>query len=237
MSTTMTHERQTSLDKDGRKRIVFVFVFQIGLSAIIFLGAGTLNWPIAWAHALFSIGTLAIGAVIIIRKSPGIINERGRTAKDTKPFDKLFTKLYAPLVFLIPLIVGLDYRFDWSTMPVALQVIGFICLIPGIFIIYWAMSVNYFLTTTVRIQTNRGHQVCTSGPYQYVRHPMYSGFLLSTIGLPLMLGSWWGLLLAFVGVALFVWRTSQEDKMLQAELSGYVKYSQETHYRLLPGVW
>ena len=154
-----------------------------------------------------------------------------------QPFDKKFAKLYMPLPFLLPLVAGLDYRFGWSSMPFALQIIGFVGLFPATVLPYWAMAVNDYLTTTVRIQTDRGHQVCNKGPYRLVRHPMYVGAILSALCTPLLLGSWYALIVSLLITALFVWRTANEDKVLQKELTGYSDYAQRVRYRLLPGVW
>ena len=99
------------------------------------------------------------------------------------------------------------------------------------------MATNPFLSTIVRIQDDRGHYVVTSGPYRYVRHPMYAMMFLMWPGIALELGSWWALIPAAVIVIVFVIRTALEDRTLQAELPGYADYTQHTRYRLVPGVW
>jgi protein-S-isoprenylcysteine O-methyltransferase Ste14 len=114
---------------------------------------------------------------------------------------------------------------------------GVIGLVLAMAVTYWAMASNPFLSTIVRIQDDRGHYVVTSGPYRYVRHPMYAAIFLMWPGIALELGSWWALIPAAVIVIVFVIRTALEDRMLQAELPGYVEYAQHTRYRLLPGVW
>jgi protein-S-isoprenylcysteine O-methyltransferase Ste14 len=101
----------------------------------------------------------------------------------------------------------------------------------------WAMAVNPFAETTVRIQTERGHTVVSSGPYRLVRHPMYAGAILMFLGTPLILGSMLALLLAIEVVLLFVGRTALEDRTLRRELLGYEAHAAWTRYRLLPGVW
>jgi protein-S-isoprenylcysteine O-methyltransferase Ste14 len=122
-------------------------------------------------------------------------------------------------------------------MPIAFQVVGFAALIGAMVVTYWAMATNPFLSTIVRIQDDRGQYVVTSGPYRYVRHPMYAATLLMWPGIALELGSWWALISAAVIVIVFVIRTALEDRTLQAELPGYVDYAQHTRYRLVPGVW
>ena len=101
----------------------------------------------------------------------------------------------------------------------------------------WAMIVNAYFSTVVRIQRERGHTVCRTGPYRFVRHPGYVGFMLQSLGIPLLLGSWWALLPGFAAIAVMIIRTAFEDRMLQAELPGYQEYVRDVHYRLLPGIW
>ena len=228
---------QPKLERSGYLRIVQVLLIVALDAAILFAAAGTLSWPAAWIYVAIRVVALAIGAVIIIRENPEIINERGRTPSNTKEFDKVFAVVYTPLVLLLPLVAGLDYRFGWSDMPLWLNVVGFIGYIPAMIFPYWAMLVNNYLTTTVRIQEERGHQVVTDGPYRYVRHPMYVGLILGAIAMPLLLGSWWALMTGILTVVAAVWRTGREDAVLQEELPGYAEYAQRTRYRLLPGVW
>jgi len=135
-------------------------------------------------------------------------------------------------------VAGLDAgRFGWSVMPIAVQVAGYIALLFAMAVTYWAMAVNPFLSTIVRIQDDRGQYAVTSGPYRYVRHPMYAMILLMYPGIALLLGSWWALIPAAVIAIVFVIRTALEDQTLQAELPGYAEYAQRTRYRLVPGVW
>ncbi|MBX3057168.1 MAG: isoprenylcysteine carboxylmethyltransferase family protein [Anaerolineae bacterium] len=234
---TVPDSEKPGLNKDGKKRLVVIVAYFLLLTIILFFAAGTWQWPAAWVYALLSFAALLIAGIWMVRHHPGIINERGRKAEGTKPFDKVFTRLYLPLPFLLPLVAGLDYRFDWTTIPLALQMMGAIGLVPGLILPYWAMAVNDYLATTVRIQTERGHQVCTTGPYRYVRHPMYVGSILTSVGAPLLLGSWWALLVGLWATGLIVWRTAREDQTLQAELPGYSDYAQDVRYRLLLGVW
>ena len=228
---------QPKLERSGYLRIVQVLLIVALDAAILFAAAGTLSWPAAWIYVAIRVVALAIGAVIIIRENPEIINERGRMPSNTKEFDKVFAVVYTPLVLLLPLVAGLDYRFGWSDMPLWLNVVGFIGYIPAMKFPYWAMLVNNYLNTTVRIQEERGHQVVTDGPYRYVRHPMYVGLILGAIAMPLLLGSWWALITGILTVVAAVWRTGREDAVLQEELPGYAEYAQRTRYRLLPGVW
>ncbi len=238
MSHTMiSPQQEPRLDRDGKTRMIVVFLYVLVNAAVLFLAAGTIYWPAAWLYFGMGLSAYAIGGTIIIRKNPEIINERGRKSEETKPFDKVFARAYLPLLLLSLVIPGLNYRFGWSAMPDWLQIVGFLGLIPAMILPYWCMYVNDYLTITVRLQEERGHQVVSSGPYRFVRHPMYVGMILQAICMPLALGSWVALIPGALMAAGFVWRTSQEDRMLQAELAGYADYTQVVRYRLLPGAW
>ena len=225
-----------SLDKAGRRRIVVVLVTMAIGWAILFLGAGTLRYTEAWAYVALQLIVFLTAGLYIIRRNPGIINERGNVQVE-KSWDRVIMWLYAPQMVLMPLVAGLDYRFGWSTVPLWLQIISFIMIIPGMVLPYWAMLVNNYLVVTVRVQEERDHRVVTGGPYHYVRHPMYVGIILSYLFTPLALGSWWALIPGGIAIAAIIARTSLEDITLREELPGYVEYSEETRYRLLPGVW
>lgn len=234
---TQTITQKTKLERTGKKRIVVVITYMVIVWAILFAAAGTFDFPAAWAFiALQATTFLGIG-LYVARINPEIINERGRKSDKTKSWDKIFAAVYAPQVLLMPLLAGLDYRFGWSTPNLNWQIVGALCLVPGFSLPYWAMMVNKFLTTTVRLQEERGQYAVKAGPYRFVRHPMYVGAILGYIGTPLLLGTWWAMLSAGIAIVALIVRTALEDKTLQAELPGYADYAQHTRYRLLPGIW
>jgi protein-S-isoprenylcysteine O-methyltransferase Ste14 len=128
-------------------------------------------------------------------------------------------------------------RMRWSDVPLSVVLIGYVLLVGGIAVTTWAQAVNPFFEPGVRIQKERAQQVITSGPYRFVRHPGYSAAIALFIAIPLTLGSWLGLLPAALAIALLIVRTGMEDRLLQAELSGYADYARQTRYRLVPGLW
>ena len=231
-----THKPQ--LERPGVNRLLQIFASILIMGLVLFLAAGRLGWPAAWIFLGSYVLTILTVGLWVTRKHPDVVNERGKIAHNAKSWDKVLMTIYSVMLFVVFAVAGLDAgRFGWSVMPIALQVVGFVGLVLAMAVTYWAMATNPFLSTIVRIQDDRGHYVVTSGPYRYVRHPMYSAILIMWPAVALLLGSWWALLPAAVIVIIFVIRTALEDKTLQAELPGYVDYTQHTRYRLLPGVW
>ena len=205
----------------------------------LFLAAGRFDWKRGWiAVALWVVGMTTLG-LIAHYCNPGLLRERAKwRRKDTKPFDKVFLAIYAPLVMLQPAFCGLDaVRYHWSSMPFASVYPGVLLFALAMALIGWVLATNPYAESTVRIQTDRGQTVVTSGPYRFVRHPFYVGSILMYMATPLVLGSAWALLTTVLIVLLFVWRTAREDQTLRQELPGYEEFAARTRYRLLPGVW
>lgn len=198
------------------------------------------DWWQAWAYAIASILAFAISRIFVARKHPDLIAERARfmQAKDTKSWDKILAPLLGLGSILILVIAGLDKYYTWS--PASNLTINLLAL-TGIVLGYgfssWALVENRFFSGTVRIQTERGHHVVSTGPYRMMRHPGYAGGLLGYVFIPILLDSLWAFVPAILLVIVMVTRTALEDKTLQAELPGYKEYAQKTRYRLLPGIW
>ncbi len=225
------------LDRAGKKRIVQVVFYFFLSGALLFVGAGRLDWTEAWIYLVLGILMATGMSILVIRKNPEVINERGRKSEKTKGWDKVFGAVTVPLILGFLVVAGLDFRFGWSVVPWWAKALAFIALVPGSFFPYWAMLNNPFLAQTVRIELERGHRVATEGPYRYVRHPMYTGVILSWLAGPIFLGSWWALLLNGLAVVALIVRTVLEDRTLKAELAGYADYARQVPYRLVPGLW
>ena len=234
-NTLSQPEVQTAVHTWTRKQISFLFM----LAFFLFVPAGTLGWLGGWLQLIaYSVITI-FNISVLTRRVPELIAERSKLQAGSKKWDVWLVMLAALLMPILTwVIAGLDYRNGWST-PLSLgwMIVGTGLFIVGYLITTWAMLANNFFSATVRIQTERGHQVVTGGPYAYVRHPGYVGAILFQIVTPLMLGSVWAFVPSIIAAMLFVVRTSLEDRTLQAELPGYADYAQHTRYRLLPGVW
>jgi len=205
---------------------------------LLFLLAGRITYWQGWVFAGLAIIRLAIGAILFVRK-PDLVEERVRPGPGTKWWDKVFYAFYVPLMFAIVIVGSLDVgRFGWSMpLPLYIYVLGCIAYILAHSITLWAMWVNRFFSSTVRIQMDRAQEVVQGGPYRFVRHPGYVGGILLATSMALVLGSWWALIPAGIIAVLLVIRTYLEDTTLQKELSGYADYIQKTRWRLLPGIW
>jgi protein-S-isoprenylcysteine O-methyltransferase Ste14 len=216
-------------------QIAFVFIVQ---GFALFLTANRLDWIWAWIFLGICVVSASVNSFFMLRTRPDTIAERGRP-KETREWDKVVAGLWAILLFLaVPLVAGFDARFGWTAgFGQAYSIAGAAILGCGLGLAGWAMISNAYFSTAVRIQSDRGHTVCRRGPYRSVRHPGYAGFILQSLGTPILLGSIWALIPGTAAALLMVLRTSLEDRMLQAELTGYRAFAAEVRYRLLPGVW
>lgn len=174
------------------------------------------------------------------RRHPGLLAERQslEKAQGAKRWDKLLAPLMGVSLSLpLFIVAGLDHRHGWSpTFPVWLSILGLVLVTIGYSLAVWALYENRFFSTFVRIQTDRGHVVCDSGPYAIVRHPGYLGNILALPGIALALGSVWTLIPAAIATLVALVRTMLEDRTLQEELPGYRDYTRRVRYRLIPGI-
>lgn len=210
------------------------------VGAILFGAAGTLNWPQAWLYLAFT-GAMSFGGGLwLARHDPALLGERlgSLIQPEQKRWDKLVMVAMIALWTGWLILMGLDAgRYHWSEIPLALQGLGFVLLCLGSYLVWLTFKANSYAAPVIKIQKERGHSVVTTGPYAYVRHPMYAGALLFLFGAPLLLGSGWGLLGAVVLAMLLGLRTVLEERTLKAELDGYTDYAGRVRYRLVPLLW
>lgn len=210
-----------------------------GMGALLFVTAGTLHWPAAWVF----LGTMVVLGVVggswLARTDPALLAERMRLTMqpDQPAADKMFMLAFGVVTLAWLVAIGLDRRLHGSDFALALQALGLAMLLLSTGFIMWVMHENSFAAPVVKVQSERGHRVIESGPYAWVRHPMYSGSLLFFVGTALLLGSWWGVAMTPLFAVLFGIRTGIEERALTAGLPGYGEYASRVRYRLLPGVW
>lgn len=210
---------------------------RIPLLGLLFVAAGRADWTRGWILSGLILGSVALNFALMRWKNPALIRARLEKHGNVEPFDRTFFRISVPLSLLVLIVAGLDERFQWSRLPGDWLWPGIALHAAGTIPIALASVYNPFLELAVRLQRDRGQVPVQSGPYRYVRHPMYVGLLLMFAAWPLVLGSWWcALPLGALAVA-YVVRTALEDRTLRAHLPGYRDYCQLTRYRLLPGVW
>jgi protein-S-isoprenylcysteine O-methyltransferase Ste14 len=209
------------------------------MGALLFACAGTLHWPSAWVF-------LAISALLgplcgwwLYRVDPALLAERLRPVlqKDQPAADKAFMAVFVVAMLVWLAAMGLDRRTLASDMPMAAQILGLALFLLSTLFILWVFRENSFAAPVVKLQAERAQRVISTGPYAHVRHPMYSGMILFFAGVPLLLGSWWGLMMVPLFLLLFAIRTRIEERTLREGLPGYADYVTRVRYRLFPGVW
>jgi len=203
------------------------------VAGIVFVAAGRIDLPFVWGVAGI-IATLYL--LLAIFGDPGLARERLAPGPGNR--DRLTRSLGGVFLLSHWIIAGLDVgRFHWSPVPWQVQTAGLIGFAAALSVNFWALRVNRFYSSVVRVQTDRGQQTITSGPYRFVRHPGYAATLFAMFAGGLALGSWLAMIPILGFAALFVRRTLLEDRMLQQELAGYADYAQRVKYRLVPGIF
>lgn len=208
------------------------------ITLILLVCGWDFGWWQAWAYSfLFSIFTTG-GRILAEHRHPGLLSERAnfKKAEGVKQWDKVLAPLMAvSLSFPLVIVAGLDHRFGWSpTFSIWFNILGLILVTGGYAYSVWALIENSFFSSVVRIQSDRGHRVCNTGPYRIVRHPGYAGNLVALPGMLLALSSVWLIIPAIVALIITITRTAFEDRFLQEELTGYREYAKHVRYRLIP---
>jgi protein-S-isoprenylcysteine O-methyltransferase Ste14 len=206
---------------------------------IVFVPAGTLDWPAAWALLVVYLGGLLSINLWLIARHTGLARERLILSRTTEKWDLALIQIgnILLLAILLPL-CGMDHRLGLSPpFPACLSITALIVFAAMFPAICWAMSANDYFSAVVRLQCDRGHAVADRGPYRVLRHPGYVMMILQFLAPPLVLGSAWGMVPALAIAVLYVYRTAREDRFLLERLPGYAEYARRVRWRLLPGIW
>lgn len=218
-------------------QLLFVVVVMPFLPMII---SGDWRWLEAWIYAVFSLLGFVLSRALAAQRHPDILEERARSMgmQDAKAWDKILAPAVALGSLAILFVAGLDHLFGWTDpFTRGTKVAAFVVFLLGYGLGAWALIENRFFSGVVRIQKDRDHQVVSTGPYRFIRHPGYAGALLAFLATPLFLDSARAFLPAFLLAGVLVLRTALEDSTLQQELPGYLEFTQRTRYRLFPGLW
>jgi protein-S-isoprenylcysteine O-methyltransferase Ste14 len=228
-----------------RSRLIRRFVFQtiawLGfMASLLFFPARNPLWAQAWAFlAIFAAGSFACGAWLV-RRDPALLASRlGSLVQRGQPFwDKIFLLTFIVVWCGWLVLMALDaQRWHSSDVPLALNVLGGALVIAGFLATLLVFRENSFAAPVVRVQAERAQCVIDTGPYSVVRHPMYASAVLYLLGMPLLLGSWYGLLVVPLMVLALAPRAVFEERLLEQQLPGYAEYMERVGYRLIPGVW
>jgi protein-S-isoprenylcysteine O-methyltransferase Ste14 len=206
--------------------------------AIIFISAGRISYWQGWTYVIIGL-FMSIMNYTAFKLDSELVRERSKPGEGAKQWDKFILGLTLLATIITYIIAGLDSgRFHWSPkFHWTLYFLGIALTIAGQFLFLIAQKQNRFFSSTVRIQTDRGHTVCESGLYKIVRHPAYLGSIIQTIGFPLLFGSLWSIIPVCFSIVFLLTRTYMEDKTLKNELNGYIEYASKTPYKLIPFVW
>jgi len=232
---------QKSVIKFKPSQWLNTIITYLSIPIILLVCGWDLSWWQAWVFFVLIVTAGIGGRIWAEQRHPGILAERYKCikAQDVKSWDKIIAPLMAlSLSFPLVIVAGLDHHFAWSSLlPIWMNLLGFILITFGYAFATWALIENRFFTSLVRIQKDREHEVCNSGPYRVVRHPGYAGNIFALPGIVLALGSVWTLIPVVIAIIIAVIRTELEDRTLQEELKGYIEYVQRVRYRLIPGIY
>ena len=207
------------------------------LGVLLFLPAWTFNYWQAWVFILvFQTSVNAIGLYLAL-KDPALFERRKKVgpAAEQNPAQKIIMSLALLSLVALLVVCALDHRLGWSRMPVVASLIGDLLVMLGLYLNFIVFKANSFGAST--IQAAEAQKVISTGPYALIRHPMYGGVLIMVAGVPLALGSWWGLLILALVLPGLVWRILDEEQTLKRDLPGYLEYMQKVRYRLVPYLW
>jgi len=221
----------------NRKALRALAVLLLAISALIFLVAGTLTYWQAWTFlGVYFAASLGI-TVYLMKYDPALLARRmsGGPRAETEATQKIIMSLTSLGFVGLLLIPALDRRFAWSHMSPEAALVGDALVAAGFVIVFLVFKENTYSLATIELAPEQ--KVISSGPYALIRHPMYFGGLIMLAGIPVTLGSWWGLLVFLVLTPALIWRLIDEEKFLARNLPGYLEYQNKVRYRLLPFVW
>lgn len=216
---------------------VFGLVELVAFGVMVFVPAGTLDYWQGWVFLVVFALSSWIPTIYLLRTNPVALERRmsGGPAAEPRMAQKLvMAGLYASLAAMV-VVSAFDHRFGWSSVPAPLCLAGDALVAAGLVTVGLVVVQNNYAAATVRVES--GQTLVSRGLYSVVRHPMYTGNVIMMVGIPLALGSYWGLAFVAPGLLVLAWRIRDEEELLHRELSGYREYTDRVRHRLLPGVW
>lgn len=224
----------TALEKNAYGRLL---PFMIAVAAVLFVAAWTIDYWQAWAFLLVFFGSSFAITAYLAKHDPGLLERRlaAGPSAEKEQSQKVIQVLAMGAFIAIFVFPAIDHRYGWSSIPASVAVVGDLLIAIGFFAVFLVFKENSYASSIIEVGAEQ--KVVTTGPYAVVRHPMYSGALVMLVGVPLALGSWWGLLLVIPITLVLVWRLLEEEKFLAKSLPGYPEYQDQVRYHLLPLLW
>jgi protein-S-isoprenylcysteine O-methyltransferase Ste14 len=219
------------------KVVAFSIVGTVVFGLMLFLPAGTFNYWQAWVFlVVFALSTL-IPSLYLLRTNPAALERRMRTGPvaESRPVQKAVIVIEGLSLVALIVVSVLDHRFGWSPVPTAISLAGDVLVAIGLGVSMLVVIQNGYAASTITVES--GQKLVSTGLYAFVRHPMYTGTVIMMLGIPLALGSYWGLVFVLPGLIGLAVRIGDEEQLLSQELDGYSEYAQQVHYRLVPYVW
>jgi protein-S-isoprenylcysteine O-methyltransferase Ste14 len=224
---------QTATLKAFRALLVLLIV----MVALLFIAAGTLNYWQAWIFLVVYFAASTAVTLYLVRHDPALLERRmsGGPFAEEQASQKIIMSLTSLGFIALIVIPALDHRFSWSQLPSWLVAVGNAMVLAGFVAVYFVFRENSFTSATIELAPDQ--KVISTGPYAVVRHPMYAGGLILLFGMPIALGSGWGVLVAVAMLPALIWRLIDEERFLAKNLPGYDAYRGKVRYRLVPGMW
>jgi protein-S-isoprenylcysteine O-methyltransferase Ste14 len=222
-----------------RGRLLIKITFRLAMllpltGLLLFLPAGSLYYWEAWVYCGMLFIPMIISSYYLVFRDPEFLERRMKTEEKEKA-QKIVQFLSGLLFTSVFVISGLDYRFEWSNVPLALVIISDVLVLGGFLYVFRVFQENRYAARTIEVE--EGQTVISSGPYAVVRHPMYLSVIPMYLFTPLALGSYWALVPALPLIATLILRILNEEVVLLRDLPGYDDYRHKVRWRLIPGVW
>jgi protein-S-isoprenylcysteine O-methyltransferase Ste14 len=213
------------------------FALLIVTAGMLFISAWTFDYWQAWLFLVVFFGPAFAITIYLMKKDPRLLERRINAGpfNEKETSQKIIQSLAQASFLLVIIFPALDHRFGWSTVASYINILGNILIVIGFYIVFLVFKENTHASALVEVETNQ--KVVSTGPYALVRHPMYIGALILLIGIPLALGSLWGVLTIIPITAVIIWRLLDEERYLAKNLLGYIEYENKVKYRLLPHIW
>jgi len=215
--------------------IKFIIAIPV-VMAVLFWPAGTLNWTEAWIYLIIQFGFSGIYTIYFLKHDPQLIQKRMEMKMPPALIDKIIMIPFSITATAVLIVPGFDViRYQWSSLPIYVEVIGFVGFLVCSYFLFLVMKENSYLAKVVEVQ--KDHKVISTGLYKYIRHPMYAVVIPMFFFIALALGSLYALIPAVLTAIFLIIRIPFEEKTLIKDLKGYKEYTKKTKYRLIPKIW